>query len=78
MTSQQTAAKQANGNPLFTAWSTPFEVPPFADIRPEHFEPAFDRAFAEHAAEVKTIANNFAAPTFDNTIVAMERSGRML
>ncbi|MBS0278744.1 MAG: M3 family metallopeptidase [Proteobacteria bacterium] len=65
-------------NPFFETWDTPFSVPPFAAIRPEHFRPAYDRALAEHADEVARIASNTEAPSFANTIVALETSGRML
>ena len=61
MTNQQPASP--SDNPFFAAWSTPFGVPPFDAIKPEHFEPAFARAFAEHEAEVKAIADNPAPPT---------------
>jgi peptidyl-dipeptidase Dcp len=65
-------------NPLLTAWQTPFETPPFGEIAPEHFTPAFEQAFAEHSAEVDQIVNDPAAPTFENTITAMERSAKLL
>src|SRR5579871_4018334 len=65
-------------NPLLEAWTTPHETPPFAAIRPEHFRPAFDRAMAEHIAEIEAIAASPEAPTFANTIVALERSGGAL
>ena len=65
-------------NPFFEAWTGPFGVPPFARMRPEHFVPAYERAFAEHVAEIETIAGNSAPPTFENTIVALEDSGRLL
>lgn len=65
-------------NPFFEPWTTPFEAPPFDQIRPEHFRPAYERAIAEHAGEVATIADDPAAPTFENTILALERSGRLL
>jgi peptidyl-dipeptidase Dcp len=65
-------------NPLLDAWTTPHETPPFAAIRPEHFRPAFDRAMAEHIAEIEAIAASPDAPTFANTIAALERSGRAL
>ena len=77
MSSQQSDSA-ASDNPFFSTWSTPFGVPPFECIRPEHFSPAFERAFAEHATEVKAIAENPAAPSFDNTIVALELSGQAL
>jgi peptidyl-dipeptidase Dcp len=65
-------------NPLLTTWQTPFETPPFGDIAPAHFLPAFERAFADHAAEIDAIARDPAAPDFANTIAALERSGRLL
>ena len=43
-------------NPLLGEWQTPAQTPPFDDIRPEHFLPAFERAFAEHNAEIAAIA----------------------
>ncbi len=70
----QTSAR----NPLLEAWTAPHKAPPFAAIRPEHFRPAFDRAMAEHVAEIDAIAANPEAPTFANTIAALERSGRLL
>lgn len=66
------------GNPLLAPSAAPFGAPSFADIRPGHFMPAFRRAFADHAAEIAAIAENPAAPDFDNTIAALERSGRLL
>ena len=65
-------------NPFFETWATPFGAPPFARIKPEHFRPAFERAFAEHAKEVAAISANAAAPTFANTIDEMERAGGAL
>jgi peptidyl-dipeptidase Dcp len=65
-------------NPFLTAWTGAYELPPFADIRPEHYLPAFEAAFAAHHAEIDAIIADPAAPTFDNVIVAMERSGKIL
>ena len=65
-------------NPLLAPWTTPHETPPFAAIQPEHFRAAFDHAMAEHLAEIEAIAAAPEAPTFDNTIAALERSGRAL
>jgi peptidyl-dipeptidase Dcp len=65
-------------NPLLAAWDTPFGAPPFADIRAEHFEPAFTAAMAEHAEEVAAIALQDDGPTFANTVEALERSGQTL
>src|SRR5205809_4801891 len=67
-----------DSNPFFEAWNTPFELPPFARIRPEHFAPAFDRGMAEEAAEIAAIAGSPEPPSFSNTIEAIERSGRLL
>jgi peptidyl-dipeptidase Dcp len=77
--SMETAApSQAQANPLLQAWQTPFETPPFAEIVPEHFLPAFEQAFADHSAEIAAIEHNPAAPDFANTITALERSGKLL
>jgi peptidyl-dipeptidase Dcp len=66
------------GNPFSGAWSTPFELPPFGAIAPEHFRPAFDRALAEHRTAVETIAAAQEPASFDNTIAALEQSFRDL
>lgn len=65
-------------NPLLKAWVTPFATPPFDEIKPEHFLPAFEQAFADHSAEIAAITNDPAAPDFANTITALERSGKLL
>src|SRR6266403_5176920 len=69
---------QAPANPLLKAWQTPFETPPFAEIAPEHFLPAFEQAFADHAAEIAAITHDPTEPDFANTITALERSGKLL
>ncbi len=68
----------ASENPFFSAYTTPYNVPPFAQIKPEHYMPAFDAAMVEHKKEVEAIINNTEAPTFDNTIVALDDAGVML
>lgn len=65
-------------NPLLTPWATPFETPPFGDITPAHFLPAFEQAFFDHSAEIAAIVNDPSEPDFDNTITALERSGKLL
>lgn len=65
-------------NPLLADWDTPHQTPPFDEIRLEHYEPAFATAIACSRAEVEAIAENPAAPTFGNTIVALERQGELL
>ena len=63
------------GNPLLEPWAT--GLPPFARIRAEHFEPAFRAAMAAQLAEIDAIGSDPAAPTFTNTIAALDRSGRL-
>ncbi|WP_312513735.1 M3 family metallopeptidase [Massilia sp.] len=65
-------------NPFARESSLPFNYPAWDKIRNEHFAPAYAEGMRQQAAEIDAIANNKAAPTFDNTIVAMEKSGRLL
>ncbi len=65
-------------NPLLQPWNTPHGLPPFDRITAEHFAPAFDAALADHLADIERIAGSVQAPTFDNTIAALDRSGRLL
>jgi peptidyl-dipeptidase Dcp len=67
-----------NMNPFFQPYSTPYEVPPFDKIKNEHFKPAILEGIKRHEAEINAIANNTAAPTFENTILAMENAGELL
>ncbi len=78
MSEASSTAVDSHTNPLLAAWQTPFQTPPFADIRPEHFLPAFDKAFADHSAEIEAIKANPAEPTFENTVTALERAGKLL
>jgi peptidyl-dipeptidase Dcp len=66
------------GNPLATASTLPFHYPAFDKIKDEHFAPAFAEGMRIQLKEIDAIANNKATPTFDNTIVAMEKSGALL
>src|SRR5882672_541036 len=77
-TLQDTAPSQAPENPLLRPWTTPFETPPFTELEPEHFLPAFEQAFADHAAEIAAICHDPTLPDFANTITALERSGKLL
>jgi peptidyl-dipeptidase Dcp len=77
-TLQTTVAEQAPANPLLMAWQTPCETPPFAEIAPEHFLSAFEQAFADHAAEIAAITHDPSAPDFANTVIALERAGKLL
>ena len=62
-------------NPLLAPWTGPFEAPPFTRLKESHFEEAFETAFTRAKAEVAAIAEDPAAPTFENTIEALEKSG---
>ncbi len=72
------SAGAESNNPLLSEWNTPFGVPPFDRIRPEHYLPAFREAIARHKAEIDAIAGRKDAPTFANTIEALEASGQLL
>ena len=65
----------AQPNPILTESTLPYKFPPFDKIKNEHFLPAFEQGMAEQLKEVEAIADNTAEPTFENTIVALERSG---
>jgi peptidyl-dipeptidase Dcp len=73
-----TRPTSASKNPLLNDWTGPFGLPPLGAIKPEHFRPAFDRALAAHRAEIDAISANPAAPSFGNTIEALEKSGHDL
>ncbi|MDI3528121.1 MAG: peptidyl-dipeptidase Dcp [Tenuifilum sp.] len=65
-------------NPFFSEYKTPFGVPPFDEIKLEHYVPAFEKGIEEHQKEIDVIVNNEAEPTFENTILALDKSGRLL
>jgi peptidyl-dipeptidase Dcp len=65
-------------NPLLAGWTTPHGLPPFADIAPGHFRPAFDAALAAHNAEIAAVTSSSEAPTFANTVETLERGGKLL
>ncbi|WP_433677330.1 M3 family metallopeptidase [Microbacterium gorillae] len=65
-------------NPLLVPSSLPYGVPPYDRIRPEHYLPAFEAAFAEHRTEIDALTRVRSTPTFENTLVALERSGAFL
>ncbi|MFY0483238.1 M3 family metallopeptidase [Flavobacterium sp. PLA-1-15] len=70
--------KKQTMNPFFQPYDTPFNVPPFDKIKNEHFKPAILEGIKKHEEEINLIANNTEAPTFDNTILAMENAGELL
>jgi len=77
-TACKTNDKQMEENPFFADYGTPYEVPNFDKIKTEHYIPAFEEGIKQHAAEIKAIAENPDAPTFENTLVAMDKSGALL
>ncbi|MCU4155718.1 M3 family metallopeptidase [Carboxylicivirga sp. A043] len=75
----QTATKTTEGmNPFFTEYETPFQTPPFDIIKVEHYMPAFEKGMKEQVEEIDAIVNNREQPSFENTILAYDRSGALL
>ena len=73
------AIAEPSTNPLLAEWTGPYGgIPPFDKVKVSDFEPALEAAMAENLAEIDAIANNAAAPTFENTIAAMEKTGHTL
>ena len=65
-------------NPFFKEWTTPFETPPFNEIRVEHFMPAYEEGMKQHESEIEAIIQDTGKSTFQNTIEALELSGKLL
>ena len=65
-------------NPFFTAWDTPFQVPPFEKIKARHYKPAFEQGMKEGRSDIDKIVSDKAAPDFENTIVAFDKAGELL
>ncbi|MDR3652677.1 MAG: M3 family metallopeptidase [Paludibacter sp.] len=72
------AATVLGGNPLLETYKTPHQTIPFNEIKTENYFPAFEEAMKQHMVEIATIINNSESPTFENTIVALEKSGSLL
>jgi peptidyl-dipeptidase Dcp len=72
------AADFGPSNPFFAPSTLPYEAPPFDKIKDEDFQPAIEAGMAQQRAEIEAIANNPDAPTFENTLVAVEKSGQLL
>lgn len=71
-------AQTISNNPFFEEWNTPFQTPPFSKIKNEHFLPALEEGIKQQRAELELIINNSESPTFQNTIAALEKSGKLL
>ena len=65
-------------NPLLQPWATPYALPPFADLRPEHFAPALREAMQQHRSELDAIAAQAEPASFDNTVARLDAAGRLL
>ena len=70
--------KKTMENPFFGEWNTPYEIPDFQRIKTEHYMPAFREGMRQQMAEVEAIVSNPEVPTFENTVLAYEYSGRLL
>jgi len=70
--------KKESQNPFFQTWTTPYGIPPFEQIKYEHYLPAFEEGMAQQKAEIDAICNNLDEPTFENTCEALEYSGALL
>lgn len=74
----QNSKMEVNSNPFLAPYDTPYEIPPFAKIKPEHYLPALKAGIAEHNKEIEAIVNNPEAPSFENTMVALDNSGALM
>jgi peptidyl-dipeptidase Dcp len=75
---QQQSNMDPNINPFFQEWNTAYEVPPFMDIKDEHYMPAYQKGMEENLSEIDVIVKNPETPTFANTIEELERTGKLL
>ena len=77
-TTQKKETAENMENPFFTTWTTPFGVPPFDEIKEEHFIPAIEEGIKQHQAEIDAIVAGTEEPTFASTILALDKSGQLL
>ena len=75
---QKSETAMKGNNPFFNEYQTPFQVPPFDEIKPEHFLPAIDEGIRQQMAEIDVIIKRSETPDFDNTIMAYDNSGELL
>ncbi|HPG33704.1 MAG TPA: M3 family metallopeptidase, partial [Lentimicrobium sp.] len=78
LSNRSNAQEKDSSNPFFSAYQTPFEVPPFDQIKPGHFLPAIEQGIEEQTNEINNIINNPAEPDFENTIAALDNSGSLI
>ena len=72
------ACENGGENPLLSNWDAPYGIPPFDKIEPAHYMPAYKVAMEQLRSEIDSIVNNPEEPTFENTIVAYDNSGKLL
>ena len=72
------SAMAKGGNPFLGKYTTPYGIPPFEQIKVEHYKPAFIKGMEEHKKEIDAIVNNKKTATFENTIAALDRCGELL
>lgn len=72
------SAMAKGGNPFLGKYTTPYGIPPFEQIKVEHYKPAFVKGMEEHKKEIDAIVNNKKTATFENTIAALDRCGELL
>src|SRR5258707_1366536 len=75
--SKKVTTTAATSNPLLKESTLPYQLPPFDKIKDEHFQPALEQGIAEEEKEAEAIAKQTAKPTFENTIVALEKMGQL-
>jgi len=75
---QKNETEKNMDNPFFSEWTAPFGVPPFDEIKEEHYMPAVKEAIKQQEEEIETIVDNSEEPDFENTILAMDKSGQLL
>ena len=73
-----TENNESSMNPFFTEYNTPYDIAPFDKIKNEHFMPAFDKGIEEQKKEIEGIVNNTEEPAFENTIEALDYSGKLI
>ncbi len=78
ITTMNMKKENKTSNPLLTDWETVHETPPFREIKHEHYVPAIDQLLAEAKSETDAVINNPETPTFENTIVALDQTGKKL
>jgi len=76
--SMMIACSSTKNNPFFSDYGTPYDIPPFEQIKTSHYLPAFKEGIKQHKQEIEAIANSTETPTFANTIDAMDKSGNLL